>query len=53
MVLFIFFLSLLLSWVLLGMVRRKVGFPGLLPPLRDDDWTCAALPLSYFGGLAF
>ena len=34
MVLFIFFLSLLLSWDLLGMGRRKVGFGSLSLTLR-------------------
>ena len=46
---FIFFSSLLLSWVLLGMATKKVGFGSPLSPLRMIDWSCTALSLCHFG----
>ena len=50
--LFIFFLSLLLSWICLGWRRERLG-SGLPPSPSYDDWACAAFLLFYFGGLAF
>ena len=53
MVLSISFLSLLLSWGLPGMGRKKGGFGSALPHSQNDDWACAALLLFYSGCLAF
>ena len=56
MVLFIFFLSLLLSWGLLGMGRRKVGFgfpsllSGYLDALRSSVFTKLSFRKGFLGG---
>ena len=51
MVLSIFFLSLLLSWGLLGMGREGLG-SGFSSSPEDNVWSCPAFLFVYFGCLA-